>query len=83
MWRQIKDGDKNMLERIKEINELANDIIALSNDNGLEIIDEAETAAVFSPVQIGKTLQKIKDKSQKIANTSRKIFISYQKRGGK
>ena len=72
-----------MLLKIKEINELANDIKVLSNEDGLEILNEEYTAAVFSPVKVGRALETIRRKAKKIAMITLKIVKYYQERNKK
>ncbi len=72
-----------MLLRIQEINELADDIKFLSNEDGVEILNEECTAAVFSPVKVGRALETIRRKAKKIAIITLKIAKYYQKRDKK
>lgn len=69
-----------MLLRLKEILDLVNDIKYLSNEDGLEILNEESTAAVFSPIKIGRNLEVIGRKAGKITVIILKIGEYYKKR---
>lgn len=69
-----------MLLRIQEINELASDITSLSNEDGLEILNEEYSAAVFSPVKVGRALEIIKRKAKKITIITLKIAKYYREK---
>jgi len=69
-----------LLLRIQEINELANDIKVLSNEDGLEILNEECTTAVFSPVKVGRALETIRRKAKKITIITLKIAKYYKER---
>ncbi|BDI54842.1 MAG: hypothetical protein [Asgard archaea virus SkuldV2] len=69
-----------MLLRLKEILDLVKDINALSYEDGLEILNEESTAAVFSPIKVGRNLEAIRRKTEEITVIILKIGEYYKKR---
>lgn len=69
-----------MLLKIKKILELADEIKCLSNEDGLEILNEEYTAAAFSFIKVGRALEVIGRKAEEIALIIRRIGKYYEKR---
>ena len=60
--------------------DLVKDINALSNEDGLEILNEEYTAAVFSLIKVGRTLEAIRRDTEKIFVIILKMGEYYKKR---